>query len=46
VEHIVVESTKKHKKKIQFGNYVLWFPKGENSYLGKFKERWFGPLKV
>jgi hypothetical protein len=41
-----VESTKKHKKKFQFGNYVLWFPKGENTHMGKFKNRWFGPFRV
>ncbi len=33
-------------KKFQFGNYVLWFPKGKKTHLGKFKQRWFGPLKV
>jgi hypothetical protein len=27
------------KKKIQFGNYVLWFPKKEKTHLGKFKKR-------
>jgi len=30
------------KNKFQFGNDVLWFPKGENTHLGKFKEIWFG----
>jgi len=34
------------KNKFQFGDDVLWFPKGENTRLGKFKERWFGPFKV
>jgi len=34
------------EKKFQFGNYVLWFPKGEKTQLGKFKKRWFGPFKV
>jgi len=24
----------------------LWFPKGEKTHLGKFKKRWFGPIKV
>ncbi len=37
---------KNTKKKFQFGNYVLWLPKRENAYLGKFKKRWFGPFKV
>jgi hypothetical protein len=40
-------SQQKHtKKKFQFRYYVLWFPKGENTHLGKFKKRWFGPFKV
>ncbi len=40
-------SQKKHtKKKFQFGDYVLWFSKGEKSHLGKLKKRWFGPFKV
>ncbi len=34
------------KKKFQFGDYVLWFPKGEKTHLGKFKKRWFGPCRV
>jgi hypothetical protein len=34
------------EKKFQFGDYVLWFPKGENTHLGKFKKRWFGPFRV
>ncbi len=34
------------EKKFQFGDYVLWFPKGEKTYSGKFKKRWFGPFKV
>jgi hypothetical protein len=34
---------KNTKKKFQFGDYVLWLPKGENTHLGKFKKRWFGP---
>ncbi len=41
-----MESTKNTKKKFQIGNYVLWFPKGENTHLGKFKKRWFGPFRV
>jgi hypothetical protein len=40
-------SQQKHtKKKFQFGNFVLWFPKGENTHLNKFKKRWFGPFRV
>ncbi len=34
------------ENKFQFRDYVLWFPKGENTHLGKFKKRWFGPFKV
>jgi hypothetical protein len=33
-------SQQKHiEKKFQFGDYVLWFPKGGKSHLGKFKKR-------
>ncbi len=40
-------SQQKHiENKFQFGYYVLWFPKGEKTHLGKFKKRWFGPFKV
>jgi hypothetical protein len=40
-------SQPKHtKRKFQFGDYVLWFPKGENTHLGKFLKRWFGPFRV
>ncbi len=40
-------SQHKHtKKKFQFGDCVFQFPKGENTHLGKFKKRWFGPFKV
>jgi hypothetical protein len=46
VEQIYAESTKNTKRKFQFGNYVLWFPKGEKTHLGKFKKRWFGPFRV
>ncbi len=27
------------EKKFQFGDYVLWFPKGEKTHMGKFKKR-------
>jgi hypothetical protein len=37
---------KKILNKFQFGDHVLWFPKGEKTYLGKFKKRWFRPLRV
>ncbi len=31
-----MESTKKSKKQFNFGDYVLWFLKGNKSHLGKF----------
>jgi hypothetical protein len=34
------------KKKFEFGDYVLWFPKGEKTHLSKFKKKWFGPFRV
>jgi hypothetical protein len=36
----------KNIEKFQFGDYVLWFPKGEITHLGKFKNIWFSPFKV
>jgi hypothetical protein len=46
MEQIFVGQQKHIEKKFQFGNYVLWFPKGENTHLGKFKKRWFDPFRV
>jgi hypothetical protein len=37
---------KNTKKRFQFGNNVLWFPKGEKTHLGILKKRGFGPFKV
>jgi hypothetical protein len=34
------------REKFQFGYYVLWFPKGKKTHMGKFKKRWFGPFRV
>ncbi len=34
------------QKKNSFGDYVLWFPKGNKSHLGKFTRKWFGPYKI
>ncbi len=34
------------KKQFSFGEYVLWFPKGNKSHLCKFTRKWFGPYKV
>jgi hypothetical protein len=28
------------------GDHVLWYPKGENEHVRKFKSRWFGPYRV
>jgi hypothetical protein len=41
-----MESTKKSRKQFNFGDYVLWFPKGNKSHLGKFIKKWFGPYIV
>ncbi len=30
------------EKLFSFGDYVLWFPKGNKSHLGKFTRKWFG----
>ncbi len=34
---------KNPEKKNSFGDYVMWFPKGNKSHLGKFTRKWFGP---
>ncbi len=34
------------EKQFNFGDYVLWFPKGNKSHLGKFIRKWFGPYRV
>ncbi len=34
------------EKQFNFGNYVLWFLKGNKSHLRKFTRKWFGPYKV
>ncbi len=36
---------KNPEKLFSFGDYVLWFPKGNKSHLGKFTRKWFGPYK-
>jgi hypothetical protein len=41
-----MESTKESKKKISFGDYVPWFPKGNKSHLRKFTRKWFGPYRI
>jgi hypothetical protein len=34
------------EKLFSFGDYVLWFPKGNKSHLKKFTRKWFGPHRV
>ncbi len=34
------------EKQFNFGDYVLWFPKGNKSHLGKFTKKKFGPYKI
>ncbi len=41
-----MESTKESGKKFNFGDYVLWFSKGNKSHLVKFTRKLFGPYKV
>ncbi len=33
---------KNPEKQFNFGDYVLWFPKGNKSHLRKFTKKWFG----
>jgi hypothetical protein len=34
------------EKQFSFGDYVLWFPKGNKSHLGKFTKKWFGSYRI
>ncbi len=34
------------EKQFGFGDYVVWFPKGNKSHLGKFIRKWFRSYKV
>ena len=34
------------KKIFKLGDYVLWYPKGQKTHIGKFKIRWYGPYRV
>ena len=36
----------KAKKIFKLGDYVLWYPKGQKTHIGKFKIRWYGPYCV
>ncbi len=43
----VLWSQQKYKEKqFKFGDHVLWFPKGQQTHLGKFTKKWFSPYKV
>jgi hypothetical protein len=47
VEYSIMELAKESREvELNFGDYVLWFPKGNKSQLGKFTKKWFGPYKV
>ncbi len=37
---------KNPEKYFSFGNYVMWFPKGNKSHLEKFTKKWFRPYKI
>jgi hypothetical protein len=41
-----MKSTKEFRKQFNFGDYNLWFPKGNKSHLGKFTRKWFGLYKI
>jgi hypothetical protein len=41
-----MELTKEFRKIVSFGDYVMWFPKGNKSHLTKFTKKWFGPYKI
>jgi hypothetical protein len=45
IEHYGVNK-KNLEKQLSFGDYVMWFPKGNKSHLGKFTRKWFGPYKI
>ncbi len=46
-QNITLWSQQKNlEKQFSFGDYVLWFPKGNKSHLGKFTRKWFKPYKV
>ncbi len=35
-----------YKKIIQISDFVLWFPKGSNSHLGKFTKKCLGSFRI
>jgi hypothetical protein len=34
------------KIQFKFRDFIMWFPKGSKTHLGKFTRKWFGPYKV
>jgi hypothetical protein len=34
------------KNNFKFSDFVLWFPKGSKSHVGKFIRKWFGPYRM
>ncbi len=34
------------ENQFNFGDYVLWFSKGNRSHLKKFIKNWFGPYRI
>ncbi len=40
------DQQKNLEKQFNFGDYVLWFPKGNKSHLRKFTRKWFGPYII
>ncbi len=42
-----MESLEKiQKKQFRFGDFVLWFLKGNKSRFEKFSRKWFGPYRM
>jgi hypothetical protein len=41
-----MESIKEFEKVVHFDDYVMWFPKGNKSHLGKFTRKWFGSYRI
>jgi hypothetical protein len=41
-----MELNKESKKQFNFGDYVMWFPRGNKSHLRTFIRKWFGSYKI
>jgi hypothetical protein len=46
LHHFVWAKEHYKPKTFSMGDYVLWFPKMNNSKLEKFKRQWFGPYHI